>query len=217
MSIFEEVKTGVTARQAAAYLNLKFHSTENGKEGVQLRYACPFCDHADRHALSINEARGKFQCFRCKNGGSDIITLVAKLKNLTNTEAAKELKDQFLHRSTEPRPEKAEAKGRPGAVDSAAGVRPLDFHDWEHPVMDLLKISPAVIRAIGGGIDHTDLLDERLCIPLRMESGNLIGYLAIATKPDQKPLILFWPEDMNVYIEPEKRSQDEMRKLLRVV
>ena len=226
--IFAEVKSRVTMQDAINYLRLGEPTERNGD---QFRWGCPKCGGgSDNRTLSVNLVKG-YGCFvgatgkEPKSKGDDCIALVAHVENVRNGEAARRLKDHFRDRfvsaarassSTEPRPATAEAKGRPG--DSGAGVRPLDFHDWEHPVMDLLKISPGLLREIGGGIDHTDLLDERICVPLRKESGELRGYLAIATKPEQTPLIVVWlVDEMEVNISPEKRSQDEMRKLLRVV
>jgi hypothetical protein len=66
----------------------------------------------------------------------------------------------------------------------------------------------------------------RICIPLRLPDGTLCGYLGIATKPDQAPLLKFPPNladfcgaggtEKEAEQEPPK-SKDELRRLLRVV
>src|ERR1700683_1068833 len=61
-------------------------------------------------------------------------------------------------------------------------------------------------------------------VPLRLEDGSLIGYFGIATKADQVPLLQF-PDNLadkcglreQVEEQPEVKSHDELRKLLRVV
>ncbi|QOZ20840.1 hypothetical protein XI02_42260 [Bradyrhizobium sp. CCBAU 21365] len=217
MSIFSEVKENVTIEQAAQYLGLKLVKTPSSGER---RYKCPVCETKDPDPLCIGDE--SFTCYGTgKKPHGDVIALVAHCKQISQTEAAKLLAKHFLAApaSTATKPRQAQATEGEGRSEALAGsaLRPLIFDDWEHPTMKLLKLDPGVLQAIGGGIDHTDLLDERICVPLRKENGELVGYLAIATIPAQKPLMLFWPEDMTIYIEPEKRSQDEMRKLLRIV
>jgi hypothetical protein len=65
----------------------------------------------------------------------------------------------------------------------------------------------------------------RVVIPLRLPDGKLVGYLGIATKADQEPLLKF-PSNLEEMCgtarppepeEPEKHTADEMRKILRVV
>jgi hypothetical protein len=193
MSVFEEVKESVTVKQVASYLSLKFHGSEQGKEGLQHRYACPFCNNPDKHALSINDAKGKFQCFRCKKSGGDTITLVAKLKGITNTDAANELKAQFLHRSTEPGPTKAQAKGR--SEPPQGELRPLE----------ILGISDELAKRL-----HIQEEDGRILFEQRDEHGAKLGTLALATRDDM-PLVEWIAEAQ------EESQPKDLKQLWRVV
>jgi hypothetical protein len=66
-------------------------------------------------------------------------------------------------------------------------------------------------------------MNGRVVVPLRLVDGSLVGYLGIATQVEQSPLLKF-PDNLEekcgvsgAVEEPEVKSQDELRKLLRVV
>lgn len=76
MTIFEQVKACVTARQAAEHYGIKVKN--NGMA------CCPF--HNDRHpSMKIDK---NYHCFACGVGG-DAIDFTAGLFGLTQFEAAK--------------------------------------------------------------------------------------------------------------------------------
>jgi hypothetical protein len=217
MSIFSDVKENVSIFQAAEYLGLKLvKSQPNGER----RYKCPVCETKDPDPLCIGDE--SFTCYGTgKKPHGDVIALVAHCKQISQTEAAKLLAKHFLAtptRASATKPEaKADGEGRPGERSGDTGIRSLEFHQWEHPVMDMLNLPANVLRAIGGGIAQEDELNDRICIPLRTPDGKLIGYQGIATRADQAPLILIWPESIEELIRQEKREPDEMRKILRLV
>ena len=82
MTIFEQVKACVTARQAAEHYGIKVKN--NGMA------CCPF--HNDRHpSMKIDK---NYHCFACGVGG-DAIDFTAGLFGLTQFEAAKKLIEDF--------------------------------------------------------------------------------------------------------------------------
>lgn len=86
MSIFQTVKENISPLEAAKHYGLKV--------GRNRMCICPF--HNDRHpSMKLDENKGGgFYCFGCQESG-DAITLVAKLFNLGNLEAAKKLASDF--------------------------------------------------------------------------------------------------------------------------
>ena len=81
----------------------------------------------------------------------------------------------------------------------------------------MLGLTEDACTALGAGYAPKGTMAGRICIPLRLDTGELVGYFGIATKPDMAPLLLF-PKNLEARArKPEKREPDEMRKLLRVV
>jgi hypothetical protein len=208
MNIFEEVRARVTIAQAIEYLGLQPTETK----GDQLRFACPACKGTDRRTLSVNLVKG-FRCFSGDKKGDDATALVAHVRGIRNGEAAQLLKDNFLHGATKPAHESAKAEGREEAAPDV--LLPLTDLDIEHPVIEMLGLTAAIMEAIGGGYCKRGVMTGRICIPLRLPSGELVGYQGIATKAEQQPLLLF-PKSLEARIKT-KPEPDELRKLFRVV
>ena len=82
MTLFEQVKECVTARQAAEHYGIKVK--RNGMA------CCPF--HKDRHPSM--KADKIYHCFACGVGG-DAIDFTARLFGLSQYEAAKKLVEDF--------------------------------------------------------------------------------------------------------------------------
>jgi hypothetical protein len=207
MNIFEEVRAGVTIAQAIDYLGLQPTETK----GDQLRFPCPKCGGTDKRTLSVNLVKG-FRCFSGDKKGDDATALVAHVRGIRNGEAAQLLKERYLQGATKP---EAKAKGE-GREEAAPDVLlPLTDLDIEHPVIEMLGLTAAIMEAIGGGYCKRGVMTGRICIPLRMPDGQLIGYQGIATKAEQQPLLLF-PKSLEARIKT-KPEPDELRKLFRVV
>ncbi len=82
MNVFEAVKSGVTARQAAEYYGIKVN-----KRGMA---RCPF--HNDRTpSMKIDK---RYHCFACQADG-DVVDFTAGLFGLTTKEAAEKLAHDF--------------------------------------------------------------------------------------------------------------------------
>ena len=205
MTVFTEVKERVSLQDAVSYLRL---GEPNHRKGQELRWACPACNSKDTRTLCVTLPDEGFGCWvgasgtKAKHKG-DLIALVAHVRGITQTAAAKELHEHFLRSSTEPVQKTVPAKGR---SESANALRPFEI---DHPVIAMLRIDPDLLVAIGGGYDQES---ERIQIPLRTETGELRGTLGIATRPDQAPLLLF-----SESVEAKKESPDELRKMFRLV
>ena len=85
-SIFELVKSEVTAKEAARHYGLRFDRYGN-------RAFCPWHDDGKHPALAFYDDGGCY-CFVCNRGG-DAIALTAQLLGLGQYEAAKRLADDF--------------------------------------------------------------------------------------------------------------------------
>jgi len=207
----------VSFEQTIAFLSeLKLHK----REGEQLRFPCPACGGENKRALSIHPAQG-FHCFASGKKGSDAVALVAHVRRMSQYDAGRLLQDHFLGREVEERAPSAASSALDGRREPLQA--PLDYLVHEHPVADLLGLSAATLEALGGGFAPKGTMAGRLLIPLRMDDGRLVGYLGIATKEEQQPLLRF-PDNLEerctaqpkVEVE-EKPQPDQLRKLFRVV
>ena len=82
MNIFDQIKEQVTARDAALRYGLQINRNSMAR--------CPFHDD---HTPSMKIDQ-RFFCFGCQASG-DVITLTARLFNLSNIDAAKKLIEDF--------------------------------------------------------------------------------------------------------------------------
>jgi hypothetical protein len=215
-SIFDDVRARVRMTDAIAFLGIE----PTKREGDQLRFACPACKGSDKRALSINVETDKFRCFSWDKGGTDATALVAHVKGCSQSEAAKMLKEHFLSDtkpSTSPKPRRESVADEERSEPSSDALRPLDYLEVSHPVIEMLGLTEAACEALGAGYAKKGTMAGRICIPLRLPDGTLTGYLGIATKPDMSPLLLF-PKNLEERCKPEEKPQpDELRKLFRVV
>lgn len=199
------------------------------REGVQLRFRCP-CGGDNQRGLSVHPDNG-FTCFESKKSGTDAVALVAHVRTISQYEAGRLLEEHFFPSRTAP---KAHSAPSPAKVepDGRRGFSPLGYLETSHPVAEMLGLSAATLDALGGGYAPKGTMISRLLIPLRMESGRLVGYLGIATKEEHAPLLLFPDNLEHRCLEDEPRSEqpkeeaapepatpspDALRKLFRVV
>jgi hypothetical protein len=197
------------------------------KSNGQFRCECPVHSGQSR-GLAITPNRG-FYCFSAKSGG-DAIGLYAHIKECSNYDAALALSQRFqIGVTTAKTPAPPLNKSEPICAprqNGSDGLQPLTYLEPQHEILDLLGLSSAVCEALGIGFAPKGTMIGRILIPLRMPDGKLVGYLGIATKPEQEPLLKF-PANLEELCgsapaaeeedEPEKHSADDMRKLLRVV
>lgn len=164
---FQSVKDAVSIERAAAWLGLDLK-----KIGEQMRGRCPIHDGGER-ALVITPAKGLWYCFapECQVGG-DVIELVAKVKQVTARNAAIALQEHLI--ATPKKPEV-----------TAQELRPLDYLESGHALVQALGFLPEVADAIGIGYAAKGIMRGRVAVPLRTADGTLVGYAGI--NPDLQP------------------------------
>ena len=208
---FAEVKQRVSLEQVVGILDIKWK-----QKGNQFRAGCPQCRKGDDRVLVVTLGKG----FACWSGGGsapvasgDQIGLYAHVTGCSNYDAAQALAERFIRdRSPTPAPQKA----APEALEQ--GIAPLDYLEADHEALDLLGLASSVCEAVGIGFARKGTMAGRVCVPIRLPNGVLIGYVGIATRADQSPLLKF-PDNLAEMCsqKPEVKSQDELRALLRVV
>lgn len=218
---FAEIKQRVSVLDAIRLLGLQMR-----QNGSQYRGACPACKSGGDRALAVNTDKASYFCF-AQNKGGDVIAFAAHIRGGSQREAAVFLSGDAPEAKTTPSPTvKAEPDGRRDAL------QPIDYLETAHPVAEMLGLSAATLDAIGGGFKKKGTMPGRLLIPLRMADGTLVGYLGIATKAEQEPLLLF-PKNLEERCLAAKPQQavpetveeeklpvipaNELRKLFRVV
>ena len=118
---FEVVKKNVTMEQAISLLGLKV--TRESRD--QWRSACPSCRSGGDRIISISVKENLFQCFAAHVGGT-VIDLVSHCQNISIREAAIQLQDRFLHRSTVPA---AEGRSEESADQGEAPSSPAEIEE----------------------------------------------------------------------------------------
>jgi DNA primase len=212
---FQAIKDAVTLEAVINLLQLPVK-----KSNGQYRCECPVHEGNSR-GLAITPGKGFF-CFSTKNGG-DQIALYAHVKGCSNYDAAAELDKRFRVAKRLPTPSEPQVNVCKPVVQN--GLQPLAYLEHQHEVLELLGLSPAVCEALGIGFAGKGTVAGRIAFPLRLPSGELIGYMALATKAEQSPLLLF-PKNLDDRCkvaapveeeETERPEPDELRKLFRVV
>lgn len=166
---FAALKEKVSITDAALMLNLPF---KYNKEKNQLRCACPACESGDERALVITPDKNVFFCHEEKTGG-DILSLVAHIKELGMKQAAEWIVEK-VEDSEEP---EEESKEDPAKTTVWAG---LDYLQYEHELMEELGFDSQDCEKIGIGFANKGLMRGRVAIPIRLPTGQLIGYVGVA-------------------------------------
>lgn len=128
MSLFESVRAGVTARNAAQAYGI--HVNRNGMA------CCPF--HSDRHPSMKLDAR--YHCFGCQADG-DAIDLTGRLFGLEPVDAAKKLAADFGIPYEEPKKKKRRKKAEKHKEETKENkVRRIEkrIHKWLDHAADVL-------------------------------------------------------------------------------
>jgi hypothetical protein len=219
---FAELKTRVSIEQVVQFLGLKMT-----RSGPAFRGECPTCRSGGPRALVVTPSKGVFFCFAAKKGG-DQLALAAHVRNTGVRQAAEELVSAFgtvpsntSSGNSSPSPPKA-------TKAPTEGLDGLDYLEADHPLADLLGVSALAMETLQAGYAPKGTMIGRYLIPLRMPDGTLVGYLGLATKEDQQPLLLF-PRNLEerclgTKVEAEssitgmaKPEPDQLRKMFRVV
>jgi hypothetical protein len=208
---FQQIKTRVSFPQAIQILGVQMRL-----RGNQYRSECPTCKRGGDRSLTVTLDKG-FYCHSAAKGG-DVISFVAHVRDIGQREAAEFLAE---HVGIDSVPTRSPAPKRDKQGDA---LKPLDYLDTDHPAIELLGLTEDVCAALGIGYASKGTMNGRVVFPLRLEDGRLAGYIGLATKADQVPLLKI-PDNLSEKVgaggtvqevEPPK-SQDELRRLFRVV
>jgi len=165
---FAFVRKHVTVEQAATWLGLDLKPANS-----QLRGRCPLHDGGAR-ALAITPERNEWFCFanECKKGGG-VIELVAKVKQLSERDAAIEIQKHFLD------PHK-----KVGTAENP--LQPLDYLVTEHPFIKELGLTKQTCEHFKAGYAPRGIMRGRLAIPI-YDGEKLLTYVGV--KPGETPLL----------------------------
>ena len=197
MSLFTQVKSQVTARQAAEAYGLKV--SRNGMA------CCIF--HDDRHpSMKIDE---RYYCFSCHATG-DVIDFTARLFSLSPLEAAKKLAADFGVRPTPPAQSASIPKIAPVLSEqreTLEALRLLTDYEW------LLKKWKEEFAPATPDVEEWD---ERFCQAVRhlMLVSYAIDYL-FSPDPDERKEMMDYLKSAGVLPKVEailKESQKENRE-----
>ena len=86
---FAEIKGRVTELQVTDMLGLQLK-----KSGATWRGHCPICENKNQRALAVTPGKGWYCHGDCKSGG-DVIELVARVREITQREAAISIGTEF--------------------------------------------------------------------------------------------------------------------------
>lgn len=186
--LIQSVKASVTIFQCMHMLGL-----DAKLERGQHRMPCPGCRKGGPRALCVTPAHqrkdgslGSFYCHGDKVGG-DNIGLVAHVRGVSNSEAAKMVQDYYGKGAPPKRPvpdstpspnQKQERTG----FDVEAYAKRLDP---ENEALEPLGISPDTLREFKAGFATNGLLKQRLALPVADQTGTVQFYVGMALGEEQ--------------------------------
>lgn len=171
---FAAIKARIAIEDAIPFLGLTLKRTTNG----QLRGKCPACDSDNDRALVVTPGKGAY-CFNEKRGG-DVLWLVSHVKGIGVRQAAQELADHF--RLTEPQePQRSKPSGT-GAAEATVTLLPLTYLDHSQA----FGLDEATAKELGIGYAPKGLMRGRIAVPIRTDTGKLVGYVGVEPDADVK-------------------------------
>ena len=197
---------------------LRYYGIEINRKGDQHTGRCPLPDHGgnrDSPTFSVNLERNIFQCFGCKARGNvlEFAVLMEKV-SLSDGRAFRDVALK-LHREFFPDEEiakhpraRSQERDEPKSAKTPEAIvnPPLDFElkglDGGHPYLKSKGLSSETISHFGLGFCSRGALKDRIAIPLRDSSGQLIGYAGEAI---DESLV---PSSAPRYSFPERRERE---------
>lgn len=169
--------------------------------GDIMRGSCPICRAANTSAFVVTPARNIFYCFAEKKGGS-VIDLVARMKGVTEAQAGQQLAQHFGLNGASQGAGKADSNAAPSPERDGSRKQstfdPLEYQKKlqpEHEALDVLGVSPATIRKLGGGYASSGALRGRLALPIHGTEG-IKGFFGLTLKGETPELV--FPKDFVV-------------------
>ena len=152
---FQELKATIGMSQVLAWLGIDLK--QSGQH--QLRGACPIHNGSSDRQFVVSTDKNLWHCFGDCNGGGDIIELVARLRQVSQKQAAEMIAGHF---ATTPTP-------------AIKKLEPIDYLDPDHASLHALGISKETCAHFKAGYKNKGLLSGRLAIPI-YRNGELRAY-----------------------------------------
>lgn len=178
---FQLVKSRISIEMGASYLGLELKP-----EGAQFRTACPHCKQGGDRALVVTPGRDLFYCFAAQRGG-DVISLVSHVHQVPLPKAAQELVERYGLEDVPQRPQAPVPTPTPPVQQPQPekpqedGLKPLEHLDHKHEAVAALGFTAGDAQAIGLGHTSKGLMKGLVALPIRSNTGKLVGYVGIPT------------------------------------
>jgi DNA primase len=178
MADFQLIKERVSIEAAAQALGLRVT-----KSGASLRGECPACGTGGSRALALTPSKELFYCFSAGAGG-DVISLWGHIKKCSLAQAGDQLAATFSigNSGTVNRaPVNSAQSTTPHAPPAPPqhGFKALDYLEPEHDAVVAAGLDADTCRFIGAGYAPKGVLRGTVAIPIRDESGTLLGYVGV--------------------------------------
>jgi hypothetical protein len=187
--LIQSVKEAVTIHQCVQLLGIQMTMAKD-----QLRSPCPACRTGGPRALCVTPGHkrndGSLGSFYCHGGkvGGDKIGLVAHIRNLSQTDAAKLIQEHYgaapqkrAVPGNSPSPPQKERAG----FDIEAYAKRLDP---EHEALAHLGVSAETLREFKAGYAVNGVHKLRLALPVSDQTGAIQFYVGLALG-DEQPAI----------------------------
>ena len=193
---FKAVKSGLTMERVLLHYGLL---DQFKRSGDSLSGPCPIHKGNNPTQFRVSISKNVWNCFsECKHGGN-VLDFIARMENVSIHAAALKAIEWF-HLDPEAMsadsPEEAEAKEEPPKADrsprpapvakpapvqeNSAPNKPLKFRldklEPEHPYLAERGLSPETIADFGIGYCGKGMMAERIAIPIRNASGEVMAY-----------------------------------------
>jgi hypothetical protein len=170
---YKAIKEQLTVETTIRALNL-----EVKREGGQLRGPCKVCQSEDR-ALSINIEKRVFRCWASDMGGS-LVDLAAHTLDCSFHDAASFLADFVGGKHDASRSHEPQRAAKPASEPERSGLEGVRNNlVWEHQNVQFLGLTPQSAETLGIGYQNKGWQKGSVLVPVRTETGELVGYWAI--------------------------------------
>lgn len=176
MADFAVLKERVSIEQAAHALGLKLTPS-----GAQQRGPCPACGTGGPRALVVTPSKGLFYCFSAGIGG-DLISLWGHVQKCSLADAGRQIADTFSVGTVTSAPVTSAPVNSPPATapqSEKGALKPLDYLEADHAAVEAAGLNPIEAKQLGIGYAPKGLMRGTVAVPIRDESGTLLGYIGV--------------------------------------
>jgi DNA primase len=164
---FPEVKAQFPILKVCELLGLQLKSEQGGR---YYRGDCPFCER-DR-TFRVTPEKNMYGCFKCKESGikdywGDQLNLIERLKGMKDSKEAALWLLGDVGGTVQREPV------------GGGGMEPLAYLQHDHPDVELVGFDPEDAKRIGIGYAPRGSLQGGVVVPIRLESGYLVGYIGV--------------------------------------